>query len=82
MMPLELPHLYIIDPKSKKLIEQRDGKTNEDNYYTTKYQGFIFDLQHPGGELTQFIDKFLDDKLDHHYVSEDRTQRTFVDWIN
>lgn len=28
------------------------------------------------------IDKFLDEKLEHHYVTEDRSQKTFVKWVN
>lgn len=45
MMPLELPHIYIIEPKINKEIEPRDGQsTSSSNHYTTKYQGFIFNI--------------------------------------
>ena len=32
--------------------------------------------------MNSFIEKFLDDKLDHHYVSEERNQKSKVKYIN
>lgn len=95
VMPKEVPHLYIIDPKSKKEIksiitdlkggladatsEQKDGTKQ---YYVKKYQGFIFNISNPGKELNEFIEKFMDDKLMHYSNSEEREQPSRVKWIN
>jgi len=82
MMPKELPHVYIIDPKGKKQIKKRDGTLSNNEFYMPKYQGFIFNISTPGKELTDLIDKFLDEKLEHPFVSEDRTQTSHVKWLN
>lgn len=82
MMPKELPHVYIIDPKGKKEIKKRDGTLSKEEFYMPKYQGFIFNIATPGKELTDLIDKFLDEKLEHHFVSEDRQQKSHVKWLN
>jgi len=87
MMPRELPHLYIIDPKAKVEVKPRDGQSKpltleNNNFYPAKHQAFIFNIGSPGEELTAFIDKFLDEKLDQHYVSDDRVQSTKVKWVN
>ena len=75
-MPKELPHIYIIDPKSKEPI-----KDSED-FYVKKYQNFIFNISQPQKELNEIIEKFMDDKLSMHYVTEDREQETKVKWLN
>lgn len=98
VMPKELPHLYIIDPKSKKEIKSKissfkdgldnalkDAQKDEDDpsqYYVKKYQGFIFNISSPGKELNEFIEKFLDDKLMHYSNSDEREQPSRVKWIN
>ena len=52
-MPKELPHLYIIDPKSKQEVKVKDGIESEnagagsDDFYFKKYQGFIFNIAKP-----------------------------------
>lgn len=80
-MPKELPHMYIIDPKAKKYVKDQtiDGAQP---FYFKKYQGFIFNISNPSQELNDFIEKFMDDKHPHHYVSEDRSQQTMVKWLN
>ena len=85
-MPKELPHMYIIDPKAKKEVKskglhelQGDGAPQ---FYFKKYQGFVFNISNPEKELSDFIEKFMDDKHSHHYVSEDRSQATKVKWLN
>lgn len=51
-------------------------------YYVKKYQGFIFNISSPAKELKDFIEKFMDDKLLHHSISEERVQPTRVKWLN
>lgn len=81
VMPEVFPHIYIIDPNVKVPITTKDG-TKTDNHYYTKHQSFIFNFSSPNEELMKTIDNFLDDKLRNHFVTEDRTQKTFVKWIN
>jgi hypothetical protein len=86
-MPKELPHMYIIDPKGRKEIKKIVGleqelKLDDNQFYLKKYQGFIFNISNPEQELNDFIEKFMDDKHPHHYVSEDRSQQNSVKWIN
>lgn len=47
-----------------------------------KFEGFIFNLQEPGQELSKFIDKFMDEKLDHTYNTSDKLQPSNVKWLN
>ena len=75
-MPKELPHIYIIDPKSQEPIK------NSSDTYTKKYQNFIFNISSPQKELNEIIEKFMDEKLSMHYVTEDREQETRVKWLN
>lgn len=77
MMPREVPQIFIIDPSQRKPIEKHDGPG-----YVFKSQGFIFNISTPGKELSALIDKFMEEKLDHHYVSDDRVQQTKVKMIN
>ena len=74
-MPRELPALYIIDPKSQVELRSKEGIPSDgsNNFYFKKYQGFIFTIASPQGELCEFIEKFLDDKHPHHYISEERS---------
>lgn len=39
-------------------------------------------MSSPEKELNEFIEKFMDDKMPHHFVSEDRHQKTKVKWLN
>ena len=81
VMPREVPHLYLVDPNTKKEIKSRDGQRTLGTYLS-KHQGFIFNISNPGEELTKFLDNFMDEKLDHHCVTEDRSQKTHVKWVN
>lgn len=75
MMPKELVHLYIIDPKTMEPLkgaENIDSNDLLDKNYLRKHQAFIFNISQPAQELNTFIEKFLDDKHGHYYVSEDR----------
>ena len=81
-MPKEVPHIYIIDPKSKKPIKSRLGINDPNKYHCEKFEGYIFSLQDPSKELNEFIDKFLDEKLDHTYNSLERDQESAVKWVN
>ena len=46
-----------------------------------KFQSFIFNISQPGEELNTFLDKLIDEKLEHHYVSEERIQISKVKYI-
>ena len=85
-MPKELVHLYIFDPKSKEPLKNHENTLSEssekDQGYIKKYQGFIFNISQPGEELNGFIEKFMDDKLEHQYVSDERNQISKVKYIN
>ena len=79
MMPRELPHIYIVDPNSEPVsLTTADGSKYKDlcgnpESYVKKHQGFVFNISQPGKELKDIIDKFLDEKLDHHFVTDDRS---------
>ena len=81
-MPKEVPHLYIIDPKRKKPIKTRLGNSDPNKFHLEKFEGYIFQLQDPSKELNDFIEKFLDEKLEHVYNSLEREQATAVKWVN
>ena len=85
-MPKELVHLYIFDPKSKEPLQNQGNIISESSEtnkgYMKKHQGFIFNISQPGEELNKFIENFLDEKLDHHYVSDERIQKSKVKYIN
>lgn len=56
MMPLELPHIYIIEPNQKKEVIPRDGQSKplteeNNNFYPKKYQNFIFNISTPSIEF-------------------------------
>jgi len=56
-MPRELPHLYIIDPKSEVELKRKDASEGlqaapnagggGNDSYVKKYQGFIFNISSP-----------------------------------
>ena len=47
-----------------------------------KYREYIYDAMNPQKELNEFIEKYMDDKLEHHYISGQRAQDTLVKWLN
>ena len=81
-LPQMVPNFYIVEPSNRVKIEKRDGTAAAKDSYATKHVGFAFKISEPGSEFKEFIDKYLDEKWKHHYVTEDRVTKTLVKTIN
>ena len=86
LMPKEVIHMYIIDTQTKEPLKKLEScgrdQTEMDVNYFKKYQQFVFNIAQPAEELKKFVEGFLDEKLNHYYVTEDRVQTSFVKTVN
>ena len=78
IMPDGPVHAYIIDPKRLKRLKSSEGYEKElsienNNCYMKKYQTFIENGYQPQEELSEFIENYMDDKLQNYYTSQDRS---------